>query len=211
MRNISELLREADPLRHESLQQESVPSSDQLDSRRQAVIAAASSAGTRAWVGSRRRMAVLAAVVFVLMAASFLGTRVWSLFVGDLQAAVRFEVRLAEDTPGPGLREAKVAGSGRSVYLHDEVIVTNSDIAVTRVMQGPGRSEYAVGIEFNASGAGKMRAATGNHIGKPVVILLDGQVVMAPTLRSPIGASARITGNFTRSQAERIVKGIEMR
>jgi len=33
---------------------------------------------------------------------------------------------------------------------------------------------------------------------------------MAPVLRTLIGASARITGNFTRSQAERIVKGIEI-
>ena len=206
MRNISELLREADPLRHES-----PASSDQLDSRRQTVIAAASSAGAPGVVGSRRRMAVLAAVAFVLIAASLLGSRVWSLFVGDLEAAVRFEVRLAEDTPAPGLREVKVSGSNRSVYLHEEAIVTNSDIAVTRVMQGPGRSEYAVGIEFIASGAEKMRAATGNHIGRPMAILLDGQVVMAPTLRSPIDASARITGNFTRSQAEKIVKGIEMR
>jgi hypothetical protein len=205
MRDISELLREADPLRHESL-----PPLDQLDSRRQAIILAASSAGAPARMASRR-MAVLAAVAFVLIAGSFLGSRVWSLFVGDLQAAVRFEVRLAEEGPGPGLREAKVSGSKRSVYLHDEAIVTNSDIAETRLMQVPGRSEYAVGIEFNALGAGKMRAATGNHIGRPMAILLDGQVVMAPTLRSPIGASARITGNFTRSQAERIVKGIEMR
>ncbi len=206
MRTLSELLREADPLRHESL-----PPLDQLDSHRQAISVAASSASAPGAVGSRRRMAVLAAAAFVLIAASFLGSRVWSLFVGDLQAAVRFEVRLAEERPGPGLREVKVVGSNRSVYLHDEVIVSNSDIAVARVMQGPGRWEYAVGIEFNASGAEKMRAATGNHIGQPLAVLLDGQVAMAPTLRSPIDASARITGNFTRSQAERIVKGIEMR
>jgi preprotein translocase subunit SecD len=156
-------------------------------------------------------MAVFAVVALVMITASFLGSRVWSLFVGDLQAAVRFEVRLAEDKPAPGLREAKVSGSNRSVYLHEEIIVTNSDIAVTRVVQGSGPSEYAVGIEFNATGAEKMRAATDNHIGKPIAILFDGQVVMAPTLRTPIGTSARITDNFTRSQAERIVTGIEIR
>ena len=53
-----------------------------------------------------------------------------------------------------------------------------------------------------------MRAATANHIGKHVAILLDGQVVMAPVIRSPIGAAAEITGNYTKSQAERIVRGI---
>jgi preprotein translocase subunit SecD len=156
-------------------------------------------------------MAVLATMALTVIAASVLGPRVWSVFVGDLQAAaVRFEVRLGEDSPAPGLREAKVSGSDRLVYLHDEVIVTNGDIAVARVVPGPGLSEYSVGIEFKASGAEKMRAATGSHIGKLLAILLDGQVVMAPVLRSPISASARITGNFTRPQAERIVNGIQI-
>jgi preprotein translocase subunit SecD len=162
-------------------------------------------------VKSRSRIPVFVAVSLTVIAALFLGPRVWSVFVGDLRAAaVRFEVRLAEDSPASGLREAKVSGSHRSVYLHDEVIVINGDIAVARVVPGPGPSEYSVGIELKASGAEKMRAVTGNHIGKLLAILLDGQVVMAPVLRSPIGASARITGNFTRAQAERIVNGIEI-
>jgi preprotein translocase subunit SecD len=144
----------------------------------------------------------------MVIAASFLGARVRSLFVSDAQAAVRFEVRLAEDRPVLGLREAKVSGSDRSVYLHDEVIVTNGDIAAARVVQGGDPSQYGVSVEFNASGAEKMRAATGNHIGKPVAILLDGQVVMAPVLRTPIGAAAVVTGNLTRTEAERIASGI---
>ena len=123
-------------------------------------------------------MAALATVALMVIAASFLGSRVWSVLVGDLQgAAVRFEVRLAEDSPGSGLREAKV-GSDRSVYLHDDVVVTNGDIAVARVVPGPAPSDYSVGIEFKPSGAEKMRAATGNHIGKLLAILLDGQVVV---------------------------------
>ena len=205
MKNIRELLRDADPLRHEATFR-----SGQHDFRRQAVLAAASTAPAPAGVGSRSRMAFFA-IAFTLIAASVLGSRVWSVFIGDLQAAaVRFEVRLAEDSPAAGLREAKVAGSDRSVYIHDEVIVTNGDIAVARVVPGGGPSEYSVGIEFKASGAEKMRVATGNHIGKLLAILLDGQVVMAPVLRSPIGASARITGNFTRPQAERIVNGVQI-
>jgi preprotein translocase subunit SecD len=150
-------------------------------------------------------------MALTVIAASFFGSRVWSLFVGDLQAAaVHFEARLADESPASGLREARVAGSDRTVYLHKEVIVTNADIAAARVIPGRGPAEYSVGIEFKASGAEKMRAATGNHIGKLLAILLDGQVVMAPVLRSPIGASARITGNFTRPQAERIVNGIQV-
>ena len=205
MKNIRDLLRDADPLQYEP----TLPSGQHVF-RRQAVLAAASGACAPAGVGARTRIGVFATAALMVIAASFLGPRVWSLFVNDLQAAVRFEVRLAEDRPAPGLGEAKVSGSDRSVYLHDDVIVTNSDIATARVVQGGGPSQYSVGVEFNASGAEKMRAATGNHIGKPVAILLDGQVVMAPVVRTPIGASAVVTGNLTRTQAERIANGIRI-
>ena len=206
MTKISDLLRDADPLRYES-----TSPSDQQNLRRAAVLVAAAGARAASGTGSRPRTAVFATVALAAIATAFLGSRVWSVFVSDLQAAaIRFEVRLAEDKPATGLREVKVPDSDRSIYLHDEVIVTNSDIAVARVAPGGRPSEYIVAIEFNSSGAEKVRAATANHVGKPIAILLDGQVVMAPVLRTLISASARITGNFTRTQAERIVKGIEL-
>jgi hypothetical protein len=200
MKTIRELLQDADPL-----QREPIWPSSKRDFRRQSVIAAAARGPGE--TGSRSRIAAFATIASIAIAAPFLGSRGWSLFVGDLRAAVRFEVRLAEDKPAPGLREVKVSGSGQSIYLHDEIVVSNSDIAAARLVQG-GPAQYSVGIEFNASGAEKMRAATGGHLGKPVAILLDGQVVMTPVVRASLGASAMITGNFTRSQAERIVEGI---
>jgi preprotein translocase subunit SecD len=205
MKNIRELLLDADPLRHEATRAVS-----QRDFRRQAVLAVASGVRTHAGAETRSRIVVSATVALMVLAVSLLGPRVRSLFVSDAQAAVRFEARLAEDRPAPGLREAKASDSGRSVYLHDEIIATNSDIKLARVIQGSDPSQYAVGIEFNAAGAEKMRVATGNHIGKLVAILLDGKVVMAPVIRTAIGPSAVITGKFTRSQAEKIVNGIKL-
>jgi len=41
-----------------------------------------------------------------------------------------------------------------------------------------------------------------------MAILLDGQVVIAPVVRSPIGDSAVVTGHFTKTEAQRIVDGI---
>jgi hypothetical protein len=203
MKTIRELLQVADPL-----QQEPAGPAERRERVRQAILAAAARNGSSAGMGARPRIAVFAAIALAAVAASFFGSRGWSSFVGELQAAVRFEVRLAEEGPEPGLRKATVAGGQRSIYLHDEVIVDNSDIAVARVVPSGVPSQYAIDVEFNASGADKMRAATGTHIGKPVAVLLDGEVVMIPVIRAPIGGSATITGNFTRTQAERIVNGI---
>jgi preprotein translocase subunit SecD len=46
------------------------------------------------------------------------------------------------------------------------------------------------------------------HWGKPLAVLLDGEVVCAPVLTTPITEYAVFTGNFTREEVERIVKGI---
>jgi hypothetical protein len=202
MKTIKEFLRDADPL-----QREPAWSLEQRNFRRQTILSAATGADASAEVRSRSRIAVFAAVAVVAIAAPFLGSHRRSLFVSDLEAAVRFEVRLAEDRPGPGLPEAKISGSGRSIYLHNDVVVSNSDIASATVVQG-GPAQFSIGIEFNVLGAEKMRTATANHIGKPIAILLDGQVVMVPVIRESLGASAMITGSFTKTQAERIAKGI---
>jgi preprotein translocase subunit SecD len=117
-------------------------------------------------------------------------------------------VRLAEEQPGADRRAAKVAGSDRVIYLHDEVVVTNGDIARSAVAPGSTPSTFNIGIRFNEAGAEKIRRATANHLGKPLAVLIDGEVVMAPTLRSPISDSALINGDYSQAEAERIVNGI---
>lgn len=202
MTELRNLLREADPLEYEP-----VFPPDRRDSMRDAILSAPAPVRAQDRAVSRR-LAIAGAAALALFAASLVGPRMGSLFVRDLDAAIRFEVRLAEDQPAPGLREAKVAGSNRSVYLYDSVIVSNGDIASARAVPGSGPSDYSVNIEFNTAGAARMHDATASHVGKLIAILLDGRVVMAPTLRSPISESARITGNFTKSQAEKIANGL---
>jgi preprotein translocase subunit SecD len=41
-----------------------------------------------------------------------------------------------------------------------------------------------------------------------VAILIDGEVVLAPIVRSAIGDEAMITGDSTQAEAERIAAGI---
>ena len=209
MNDLRELLREADPLRHEPS-----PPSERRASSRQAVLAAARRNPAPAGGRPRSRTAVFSTSALMVLAAVVLGAILWSVFNSDLQAAIQFEVRLAESKDAPGLQKAKVAGSRRYVYLHQKVIVSNNDIAEVRAVRDGGPSQYAISVKFNAVGADKMRQATKNHMGELFAVLLDGQVVMAPVIRSPIGASAMITGDFTKAEAERmaerIAKGIGM-
>lgn len=90
-------------------------------------------------------------------------------------------------------------------------MVTNADIERCSAIGGSDASRYNIGIEFNATGAEKMRQATLTHEGRPIALLLDGEVVMAPVIRSPIARSAVISGDYSKAEAERIVNGIAVR
>jgi hypothetical protein len=205
MPDVNDLLRDADPLRHETGMDQ-----QHRDRIRHAVKVAASetTAASRGWF--RAPLAVVALVALILVGIFAVGAR-GPRGSATVYAAVRFEVRLAETQPGAGLREAQISGTDRFVYLHDEVVVTNADIERCTAVTGNGASRYNIGIEFNAAGARKMREATANHVGRPAAILIDGEVVMAPTVRVPIGASAVIDGDYSKAEAERIINGIGVR
>ena len=126
-------------------------------------------------------------------------------------AAVRFEVRLAETTPTLDLQPARVAGSDRVIYLHREAIVTNDDIATARVVPGSAPSQFHVAVTFTPAGGERMRAATADHLGRPLALLIDGEVVLAPTLRSVVSTEALLTGNYTREEADRVATGMLLR
>ena len=134
----------------------------------------------------------------------------WFPTMTPVAAQVRFEVRLAEGHAVPGLRVEQVGDSRSLIYLHMETVVGNDDIARAWVVDD-GSPRFGVGVQLQPGGAARMRQATADHIGRPVAILIDGTVVMAPIVRSPIGDSAVISGRFTREEAERIAAGIDGR
>jgi preprotein translocase subunit SecD len=127
-----------------------------------------------------------------------------------VNAAVRFEIRLAEEQPIPGLTVARVADSGALIYLHPEIVVNNDDIVRSSVVENSA-GEFGVSVELSPSGTERIRQATASHVGQPVAVMVDGKVVTAPVLRSPIGSSALISGSYTRAEADAIAEGIGMR
>jgi preprotein translocase subunit SecD len=144
-----------------------------------------------------------------MMGVVALGTLPWTQGTNTVIAAVRFEVRLAEEQPVPGLIVAQVGSAGRLIYLHPEIVVSNDDIAEASVVDQGG--PVAIAVRLEPAGAERMRQATQDHVDRPMAILIDGRVVMAPTLRAAISDSAMITGVYTKAEAERVVEGIGRR
>jgi preprotein translocase subunit SecD len=203
MSTLKQLLQDADPLRYEA-----VPSLDGVLARARVASTRPAAVGARS--GDRRQtLALMSASALVAICLWWAGASGWLPLTTSVAAQVRFEVRLAEESPAPGLQVAQVTSTGRLLYLHPELVVGNEDIAQTWVVDSTPR--FGVGVRLLPDGASRMHQATASHVGRPVAILLDGVVVMAPTVRSPIDDMAVITGDFTRDEAERIAAGLERR
>jgi hypothetical protein len=195
MNTLSTLLQSADPLGYEPPRDR-----DDLFALRRAELSA-----PRTAVRPHRSLLAVAAIVLVTAVASAaIVTRFAAPGVADVQAAVRFEVRLAETAFSPGLREVALDAT-RRIYLHQDVLLDNSDVVRAEMARDAGAT-FSVVVAFTAAGAAKMRRATRDHLGRPIALLIE--VVAAPVVRSEIGDSAVINGIFTRGEADRIAGGL---
>jgi preprotein translocase subunit SecD len=173
--------------------------------RRVAVEAASGVAGPA--VVGRRSAALVFAIGGAVLAGA--GVYVWS-GAARVEAAVRFEVRLAEERPAAGLTAAAVGDSSRVIYLHDEVVLANGDVVRARVVE-TGADRFGVEVELAPDASDRLRSATSGHIGRPLAVLIDGRVVVAPVVRSAIERAAVISGDFTSADASRIAEGLLVR
>lgn len=65
--------------------------------------------------------------------------------------------------------------------------------------------DVAVSFKFNSLGAKKFGDVTKNNIGEQLAIVLDDEVISAPTIQSAItGGSGVITGNYTSESAQEL-------
>jgi hypothetical protein len=202
MSNLKKLLQDSDPLRHEPAYFET-----HRERVRSAIHRGAPADREIAPLRVSRRAAAVALAMSLLAVAGY-ATRVTNT---PVLAAVRFEVRLAEDRPREGLLVAQVGGNpAHLIYLYPDPVVGNDDIAQSWVVDD-GSGQFAVSVEFVPAAADRIRMATSAHIGRPMAVLIDGRVVMAPVVRSEMSTSAAITGDFSRAEAERVAQGISMR
>jgi len=144
---------------------------------------------------------ILGAMAIAVAAAGCAGT-------AGPEPEVRLELRAAESARARGLTEMVVKGSDTRVWVSPDVILTNADVASATVRTG---EDGAVRVELVLTEGGRraFSRATMASIGKPVAILIDGEVVSAPIVRDRIdGGQAVVTGAFTREEAERIARGL---
>jgi preprotein translocase subunit SecD len=119
---------------------------------------------------------------------------------------IKIEFRRAEYDPAEGLTEAKEEGSNLKVYLHRLAELTNEDIAEIR--KGKDASgKPIIEINFTKAGAKKMEKLTSKErLRKPLALLVDGQLILAPRINAQISDKCVINANFTAEQVDQLIK-----
>src|SRR5690349_19358470 len=178
MKTLSDILRDADPLRDEAPR-----ASETRQQLRQTVLSAPRDVGQRR---AAPRLTLLAAAVLLIagIAAAKFG---WQHASVDAIAAVQFEARVAES----GL-----------------TIAANRDVLTARAVPGSKPGTFGIELTFTPEGSEKMRRATQEHIGEHLELRIDGKVVMAPLIRAAISTSAVLTGDYSADQTRQIIEGL---
>lgn len=89
----------------------------------------------------------------------------------------------------------------RKVPIYKKVIL-NGDLLSNAMVTFDQYSKPVVGFEFNTLGAKQFADITKKNIGKRLAIVLDGKLICAPSISTPIlGGSGHITGSYTAQSA----------
>lgn len=85
------------------------------------------------------------------------------------------------------------------------VLVTGKDLKDAQASPGVNGKGASVDLEFNDTGAKLFADATAKNVGKRIAIVIDNEVISAPTVDEPIPSGrAQITGNFTAEEAQNL-------
>jgi len=124
------------------------------------------------------------------------------------EARLRVEVRLADTAPREGFEAMDFVETGGTIYVSPEIALSDPDIkgALATVDD---RGRPAVAAELNLLGTQKFAIFTSNHIRERAAIIVDGKVVSAPVIRSPIMKGRLvINGDFTQDEAEALARSL---
>ena len=97
------------------------------------------------------------------------------------------------ETEGPGLAP---------LVLFEDAEVTGDMVQTASAEPNPDGSGFQINFSFDNRGARRFAEYTRNNIGSVFAIVLDGEIISAPVIQTPITqGSGRITGNFSATEA----------
>jgi preprotein translocase subunit SecD len=126
-------------------------------------------------------------------------------------AAQRVQFRLVVeegDRDAEVVRLARPEGDELELRLLRNVVLDGSGIERAQADRDMTISQWTVSVTFTEAGSQRLFEVTRDNIDRRLAMVVDGLIVTAPTIRSPIQGSAEISGAFDRERAEHLAKAI---
>lgn len=107
------------------------------------------------------------------------------------------------DRPPPGSDIIPASDEpGRVYVVRKQIMVSGENLTDAQPGFDSQTNEPVVNFRFDALGGRRFGQVTSNNVGRPFAIVLDGEVISAPVIRSAIiGGSGQISGGFTIQEA----------
>lgn len=98
---------------------------------------------------------------------------------------------------------AEYAGTGQPpMVLVEEPEITGDMVQTASASANSDGGGFQINFSFDTRGARRFADYTRNNVGSIFAIVLDGEIISAPTIQTPITqGTGRITGNFTPAEA----------
>ncbi|GLZ36785.1 hypothetical protein [Actinokineospora sp. NBRC 105648] len=130
---------------------------------------------------------------------------------GPVQTRVPVDLRpvtaVAQGTEPTGPDE--FAGDDGSLYTVGPSIADISRLEDVKAESTENGTGWVVTIKLSADAAAKFGSWTAEHVGERLAIVVDGKLVSAPQIASPIpGGEVQISGNFTEKSAKQLAADI---
>ena len=83
-------------------------------------------------------------------------------------------------------------------------VITGAGLQAAAAELDPNSQQWVIRFELTTEGGSVFGPFTGSRIGQPLAIVLDGQVLSAPTVQARLDTGGVISGSFTEEEAKQL-------
>jgi preprotein translocase subunit SecD len=94
----------------------------------------------------------------------------------------------------------KDANAGKWLWVQEKPALSGRLVQSATPIQHPGAVSHSLYVSLHKEAGERMRELSKAQLGKPLAIVLDGEVLSAPIIRGEFGADFHITGLFTEEE-----------
>ena len=95
------------------------------------------------------------------------------------------------------------SGDGELYLVRKQVLITGDMLDDARPAFGQ-NNDPVVSFKLNPAGGARFGRITGQNIGRPFAIVLDGKVISAPVIRDQIFSEGQISGDFSVEESDEL-------